>query len=132
MSRKRRKDKKRRFYPYAWNPPTPPPAPVRMGTGRLEKTLLVETDFFSAVATFRRIYGVWSCVDADSVLSWMKHTTMDQIKIALLKMGAQFQWLSPNQSGETRLGRQTASRSDCDGALQIIPRNSAGMTPLPP
>ena len=38
---------------------------------------------------------------------------------------------APQDSWVPRLGRQTAVWSDCVGALQIKPRNSAGVTPLP-
>lgn len=54
--------------------------------------LKVRTDFFKAVATWRKCYGLWSCIQTDTSLKWMLGMQPHQAKIALLKMGAEFRF----------------------------------------
>lgn len=76
-------------------PPYPPPrlSPMTPPT----KLLRVSTDYFVAGAIWSKIYGVWSCTDAAPILHWMRGLTTAAAKIALLKMGAAFEWIAPSQ-----------------------------------
>lgn len=58
-----------------------------------QKILKVQTEFFTAVATWRKIGGVWSCIQADTVIQWMKGMNPNQTAAQLLKMGANYQFL---------------------------------------
>lgn len=59
-----------------------------------ERTLWVQTDYFTAGAIWQKLYGVWSCKKAAPILAWMYRKTPAEVHLALLKMGADFQWLS--------------------------------------
>lgn len=59
-----------------------------------EKLLRVQTDWFCAGAVWQKIHGLWSCVHAAPILRWMVGKTPSEVKIALLKMGAEFEWLN--------------------------------------
>jgi hypothetical protein len=61
-------------------------------------TLRVETDYFVAGAIFEKIYGVWSCVRAAPILRWMIGKSPKEIHTGLLKMGADYDWLSADGS----------------------------------
>lgn len=59
-----------------------------------EKVLEVVTDYFSAEAVWKKIYGIWSCVSVAPELRWMKGMGQQEAKLALLKMGASWKWIS--------------------------------------
>jgi hypothetical protein len=60
-----------------------------------ERTLRVETEYFIAEAVWRKIYGVWSCFQASKVIRWMVGQREQEAKVALLKMGAKWEWRKP-------------------------------------
>lgn len=71
--------------------PVTPGTPTREAT--LTRTLQVSTEYFTAGAVFRRVHGVWGCEEAAPVIRWMVGKGMGEIKVALLKMGAKWEWL---------------------------------------
>lgn len=71
-------------------------------TSSPEKLLRVETDYFVAGAVYQKIYGVWSCVLAAPILSWLKGKNTDQAKLDLLKMNASWSWINLPSSGEPK------------------------------
>jgi hypothetical protein len=71
--------------------PTPFPAP--------QKLLKVKTEYFSVLALWRKLGGIWSCVMAPPEIRWMKGMSPDRAKLELLKMGADFHFLDPNVRG---------------------------------
>ncbi len=82
-----------------------PPCPPR------ELLLEVKTEYFSASAVWRKVYGVWHCHSADPVIRWMKGMNQDTVKVALLQMGAEFHWTVQQQTpvvGDTRDGLDPA------------------------
>ncbi len=81
--------KKRRWKPLRILGPLNPQPPIQI------RLLRVETDYFCAGAVWRKIFNVWSCYKVAPILHWMKRMNPDQAKIALLKMGAKFEWLTP-------------------------------------
>lgn len=64
-------------------------APQRFPNLNRKRLLVVQTEFFRAGSLWigRR------CVKAAPLLRWMVGTNADQVKIALLKMGASWSWL---------------------------------------
>ena len=58
-----------------------------------ERLLRVVTDYFCAGAVWKKIGGFWECVLTAPILHWMKGMSPLDAKVALLKMGAQFEWL---------------------------------------
>ena len=62
-----------------------------------KRRCVVSTEYFTAGATFKKLYGVWSCVAADTVLRWMVGKSLDFIEVSLLKMGAHWDWPSDSQ-----------------------------------
>lgn len=62
------------------------------------RRLLVETEFFKAFADYQRVLGGWSCIKADPPISWLKHMEVQAGKIALLKMGAHFEFVNLESS----------------------------------
>jgi hypothetical protein len=65
--------------------PTSAPRPSRL--------LRVETDYFVAGAVWEKIGGAWSCVHAAPILRWMKGKNSDEAKLALLRMGAKYDFI---------------------------------------
>ena len=63
------------------------------------KLLRVVTEHFVAGAEWRKVYGAWSCVRAAPILRWMAGMNRDQAKVALLRMGAQWEWIEPSVHG---------------------------------
>ncbi len=57
-----------------------------------ERLLVVRTGYFTAGAVFKRSNGVWACVRAAPIIKWMVRKSPDGIKVALLKMGADWEW----------------------------------------
>lgn len=53
----------------------------------------METDYFVAGAVWEKIGGAWSCTHAAPILRWMKGRSPQQVSAALLKMGADYQFL---------------------------------------
>jgi hypothetical protein len=74
-------------------------ARMRVAHQPAERLLQVQTEYFCAGAVFRKLYGVWSCTETAPVLHWMKGRDMAYIKLALLRMGADFIWVSPQGQG---------------------------------
>lgn len=74
-------------------------ADLRAAHRPTERLLQVQTDFFCAGAVWRKISGAWSCVQTAPILDWMQGMNPDQAKIALLKMQANYQFLSPTVMG---------------------------------
>ncbi len=62
----------------------------------LERLLRVRTDYFCAGAVWRKTAGVWSCILAAPIIKWMIGMNPNTAKLALLKMDAQFEWISKN------------------------------------
>jgi len=58
-----------------------------------ERLLRVETDYFVAGAVWQKINCYWTCTAAAPILRWMKGRSPQQAAAALLKMGANYQWL---------------------------------------
>jgi len=127
MSRRKRPVRKlRKVYPYAWNPPTPRQTvrPSLMGAKKSFLLLRVRSDYFVAGALFEKLYGVWACVKAAPILHWMVGKSPLDIKFALLKMGASFQWIAP------KARRTSASRQHPQAAANQVggTNPSNGMT----
>lgn len=101
--RKKRKQKhnRARYSGLEWSPKVAPqPVPeYLLGARAIVKTLRVSTEFFAATAKFEKRYGAWACCSANHPLGWMVGKSMSQIQVALLKMGAQFDWVSAIESG---------------------------------
>jgi len=68
-------------------------AQVQKQTARRSLLLRVQTDYFVAGAVWEKIGGVWSCVKAAPIIKWLRGMNPNQAKIALLKMGAHYQFL---------------------------------------
>lgn len=81
--------------------------------------LKVQTDAFRAGALWEKIYGIWSCTKSARTLSWMKGMNRLDAKLALLRMGASFNFLPLPKSRGASTGHQ-AFRSP-DGTLNIAP-----------
>ena len=60
---------------------------------RQRKLLRVESEYFVAGAVFEKIYGIWSCTRSAPIIRWMMGKQPAEIKVALLKMEAQWEWL---------------------------------------
>lgn len=58
-----------------------------------ELLLRVSTNYFVAGAVFEKIWGAWSCTHAAPVIHWMKGMNPYQVKLALIRMQAQWEWL---------------------------------------
>lgn len=68
------------------------------------RLLRVSTNYFVAGAIFKRTNGVWGCAHAAPIIGWMKRKSPDQIKLSLLKMGADYEWIcldTPEAGGFT-------------------------------
>lgn len=63
------------------------------------RLLRVTTDYFCAGAIWKKISGVWSCINAAPILKWMVGMNSDKAKLALLKMGANYEFLDPTVTG---------------------------------
>ena len=57
------------------------------------KLLRVTTDYFCAGAVWEKIGGVWSCTRAAPIIRWLVGMNVDRAKLALLRMGAKWEWL---------------------------------------
>jgi hypothetical protein len=57
-----------------------------------DKLLRVKTGYFQAGAVWRKVYGVWSCVNAARTIRWMVGWPARRVEVALLKMGADWEW----------------------------------------
>lgn len=68
---------------------------------RPQRVLRVETHYFCAGSLWEKIGGTWSCVQAAPILRWMIGKTPDTVKLALLKMGARYEFLSPTVMGKS-------------------------------
>lgn len=87
-----------------------------------EKTIMVSNEFFSGTARWRRKSNVWSCFEADPVLSWMKTTPFNQVQIELLKRGCRWSW-SPVMTGTTPQQAGLASNASCKGSKHTAHEN---------
>lgn len=109
---------------------------VEQMTNSASKLLRVETEYFRAGAIWRKIYGIWSCTQAAPKLRWMVGQTISQSKVALLKMGASWQWISlsrhdkcdsrsphiaTNKREGTNLGDQVTNRAPKGGGNDTAP-----------
>lgn len=72
----------------------------------MSKELLVFTDHFSASSFWKFIHGKWSCVWADTKLSWMVGCHPDSVKCALNRMDAKFKWVAPQSDKGMGASRQ--------------------------
>lgn len=63
------------------------------------RLLRVSTEFWSAAALWKKSAGAWSCVSADSHLSWMIGKTHAQAHLELLKLEADYSWEKGTVSG---------------------------------
>ena len=58
-----------------------------------ELLLEVKTDFYQAMAKWKKIYGIWSCVEAGKEVRWMVGMSKEQAQLELLRLGAKWEWL---------------------------------------
>lgn len=72
-----------------------------------ERLLRVSTQYFTAGAVWQKISGAWSCTHAAPILHWMKGINPDQAKLALLKMGAHYQFLDHHRNQNKPLNGQS-------------------------
>lgn len=63
------------------------------------RLLRASTEFWSSAALWKKSAGVWSCVGADSPLSWMIGKTHEQAHLELLKLEADYSWAKGTMSG---------------------------------
>jgi len=105
--------------------PTLTPHPVRL--------LRVTTDYFCAGAVWEKIGPCWSCFRTAPILKWMRGMNPDQAKLALLKMGARYEFLDSNQprvQDTARAGQSLPSRGGVNGEPQR-PKALGTADPLP-
>lgn len=57
------------------------------------RLLRVSTEYFVAGAEWRKIGGIWSCVRAAPIIKWLVGMNADAAKLALLRMGAEWEWI---------------------------------------
>lgn len=74
--------------------PTTPDRPARL--------LRVSTPYFCAGSTWQQLGGIWSCTFTAPILHWMRGISASQAKLALLKMGADWQWLPLSDRAKSR------------------------------
>lgn len=94
------------------------------------RKLRVATEFWSAEAIWKKSSGAWSCVSADSYLSWMIGKSHEQTHLELLKLGADYSWvkepkLDPVEVTARPLAHPSLQNSlDHDAVAQTAPRAS--------
>jgi hypothetical protein len=54
--------------------------------------LHIKTEFYEAVAKWKKIYGIWSCIEAMKEVRWMKGMSKERAQLELLKLGATWEW----------------------------------------
>jgi hypothetical protein len=59
----------------------------------LEKQLKARNEFFVACATWKRVDGLWMCVEAAPSLGWMKKMDPASAKLELAKRGCSWEWV---------------------------------------
>lgn len=103
---RKRKKKKRKGGGYrqppldkAWHAAHPTaPQPAIPPVTQISRLLRVQNEHFTVNVLWKKIHGVWSCVEVPPVLRWMKGMTPDEAKLALLRMDATFEWVSTTQN----------------------------------
>jgi hypothetical protein len=86
-------------------------------------TLRVETPYFVAGAIFEKIYGVWSCVKAAPEIAWMTGKSPKEIHLGLLKMEADYDWLSPDGTFHAPEGNIVSSAGE---GSQLLVKDEKG------
>lgn len=87
-----------------------------------KRVIHVSNEFWSAAATFHRKDGIWRCIQADSIIDWMKVVPFDRIKVELLKRGCSWKWLQSPRNGDGERARVSSTDERAgQGALQIQP-----------
>lgn len=85
---------------------------LTVGPRPFKKLLRVETAHFCAGAVYEKVNGVWCCIAAAPILSWLKRTDINKVKVALLRMEATWSWLTiPISAGKVN-GAWTPSCGD--------------------
>ena len=56
--------------------------------------LVCENEFFKAVATWEKRNGMWKCLQADTVIGWMKRFPRDGLKLEMIRLGMTWKWIS--------------------------------------
>ena len=59
----------------------------------LERQLKARNEFFVALATWKRVDGLWMCVEAAPSLGWMKRMDPASAKLELAKRGCSWEWV---------------------------------------
>jgi hypothetical protein len=57
------------------------------------KTLKARNEFFVASALWKRLNGLWICVEASPKLEWMKKLDPGTAKLELARRGCSWEWL---------------------------------------
>lgn len=112
MSKKLKRPYYRRPQDQAWykaHPELAPAAPPVRSIPISSKLLRVQTGYFTAGAVWKRIHGIWSCVETAPILKWMRGMDSGQAKLALLKMHATFEWV-PNAQVQTGISQPVAEQ----------------------
>lgn len=52
-------------------------------------------EFWSGSAIWQRARGIWVCTFADPPLQWMMRKPLPAVKLELLRMGCQWEWVKP-------------------------------------
>jgi hypothetical protein len=80
------------------------------------RTLLAHGEHFSGMATYCKIWGVWSCVQADTCIHFLLNKSPQDAKFSLLKRNINFNWVSPHDKGPgDRRPFRTASSNQSAG-----------------
>lgn len=89
------------------------------------KCLRVSTEYFTAGAEFEKVCGRWECVETAPILRWMRGKGPADIKLCLLRMNAQWEWInrSPTIKGDAHGVTGPQVSGVCAGALQIKPQD---------
>lgn len=79
--------------PSLYRPPIYSPGVLR----QLEAT----NEFGTYRSTWRRSEGIWSCIQADPIVAWMKGISPSAARVELLRMGCVIRWVPISQVHET-------------------------------
>lgn len=58
-----------------------------------ERLMWCRNEYWNAVATWKLEEGIWSCVQADTVIAWMRKMDPAQAKMELIKRGCDYGWV---------------------------------------
>ncbi len=67
-----------------------------------ERRLSVTSEFASGAATYRRREGIWTCIQADPDLWWLRGLSPAEARVELVRRRCDYEWLDPGGPPPTR------------------------------